>query len=284
MTTRFSLLLVVFLAANPSFADAVLISDSRYISGDLDGYDIYNHESHWHTGMVTSSSAGATFGQSLSSGMTSVNETSSVRSVHFVSSDNSYATIENDPPLWVWNYRTRSVFDVVFELTSSYSFETAAMFYVEETVSSGTAGSGTVAYSLTGASGDVFRYAGNPHNIIPLFHIGDPFHAAGVMEPGRYHLTAESQIYGSAYRGEIYKGKVEAGFNLDLHEVASVPDGTLPWGVLGLVLFGLLCYGRPDDRQTVRQRFKRQLKLSDAQDFVSLSAFPAIFQPSAGSE
>jgi hypothetical protein len=243
--------IAAFAGTGEVYADAIFLSDGRFIAIDMDGHSglpLPPAEFHLHQTSVPSPSYSdfdASFRESrLAFGASSQN--SQLSGLNFASSNATRAGIGGDS--WVWQVSMKSVFDIVFELTSFYEFQTLAQvftqndgtcFFPPQCPSTGFA---RTLYQLTGPSGDVFRYIG------PIWTIpGHPdiFQSSGLLPPGTYRLYGESITSGGTYKTETYRGEANLDFSMSL---TPVPEGEFPLWPLVFPMSILLLWSRNDHR------------------------------------
>jgi len=223
-----------------SFGDVILLNDSRYISlynwaflgqpvvtdlSQAPSTAFSNFEKQLgpatFTGNTLKTSQASTFSLGGMTTLRSVNEVSG-----------------NAPGDFVTNFTVKSVFDVTFEVTSSYKFDSAATFALSEMQLIGV-GHAQLRYRLAGVNGDLFNYDLTPSSLV----IGD--HTSGVLAPGQYRLYGETYVQGAPYKAESYRGSSRLDFTMDLTPEA-VPESEMPLLLLIGTLLALMIRHQKD--------------------------------------
>jgi len=245
---RISLLLsVLLLASANSFADSIfLVTDARSVEGRVSAYTgIPNPPSiYWDQNFTSSAPAfsastqqpqlpGAFYGSYSAAQVSNVSETELKGRMSFAVSAG-----------FVAGYTLRSTYDITFYLASVTDFDLKSTLQLAGTHSFGP--SATLTLSLTGPSGDVFRYNGDPY-----FPPEQTFNLAGSLVPGEYRLFAEAYLTGSVYKSEYDNRNGFVDFTMELAPTA-VPEGRFPVWLYGVVLV-VTEIGRRRSRSPARQ-------------------------------
>jgi hypothetical protein len=228
-TLLFVATVAAFSTAGEVYADAISLNDGRYVRTDIDGYSFIDAY-HLHQ-TVSPSGAFLPFtwfltGSYQNSQMSGLNFTSTNRI------DEGFYS-----PNYSFVFQLRSVFDIVFQLTEFHEFQTSAQLWVHQEGTATQMPQIDLSYYLTGPSGDVFRYAGDPFAPSP-----DNFQAGGLLAPGTYRLYGESKVgEGRASWPQLYNVYANLDFSMSL---TPVPEGGFPLWLLA-VLASILLFRTP---------------------------------------
>jgi hypothetical protein len=243
-----TLLLVVtaaaFSTAGEVYADAIFLNDGRFVSTDIDGYQGLPEppaQYHFHETSVPSlsySDFDASISPPLCPCVSKSSQNSQLSGLNFASSLATSGSFGGG--FWIISFQMKSVFDIVFELTSFYQFQTSAQSTRRDAYG---------IYSLTGPSGDVFRYSVPSSLCGGLSCFPDYFETGGLLAPGTYHLYGESSISGGVYKFETLRGTTSLDFSMSL---TPVPEGEFPLWLLAFPLSILLLWSGVKDRSVAR--------------------------------
>jgi hypothetical protein len=241
LTTLFLVATItVFVGARQVYADAIFLSDGRLISTDIDGNQGLPEppaEYHFHQTSVPTfpySDFDASMSAPLCPCSSGSSQNSQLSGLNFASSLATSGGFGGG--FWIISFQMKSVFNIVFELTSFYEFQTLAQAVMLQGGDPFT-GSANMIYHLTGPSGDVFRYIG----LDGIPGHPDNFQASGLLPPGTYSLYGESRIQGSTYKFETYRGMANLDFSMAL---TPVPEANFPLWLLALLASILLLWSR----------------------------------------